>query len=79
MLDLVESFWRFIIPEQNISVPFLLVGHTADPHVVLDRSHLNYKSLLIGKLALLLEGVSDILSSIGNTGEIRPYHIMVHI
>ena len=47
-LDLVESFWKFVIPEQNLSVPFLLVGNTQDPHVVLDRSHLNFKSLLIG-------------------------------
>lgn len=52
MLDLVESFWRFHIPEQNISIPFLLVGHTQDPHVVLDRSHLNFKSLLIGHEAV---------------------------
>ncbi len=48
-LDLVESFWKFVIPEQSISVPFLLVGQTQDPEVTLDRSHLNFKSLLMGK------------------------------
>ena len=48
-VGLFESFWSFVIPEQNISVPFLIVGFTTDPNVSLDRSHLNYKSLLIGK------------------------------
>ena len=48
-MELVESFWRFVIPEQNISIPFLVVGNTHDPAVSLDRSHLNFKSLLIGQ------------------------------
>jgi len=43
-----ESFWKFIIPDQNISVPFLLVGETVDPAIHFDRSHLNFKALLIG-------------------------------
>uniref|UniRef100_A0A8C8S7Z5 HYDIN n=1 Tax=Pelusios castaneus TaxID=367368 RepID=A0A8C8S7Z5_9SAUR len=47
-LGITESFWTFTIPEQNISVPFLLVGNTTDPSVFLDRSHLNYFSLLVG-------------------------------
>uniref|UniRef100_A0A7M4E0K5 HYDIN axonemal central pair apparatus protein n=1 Tax=Crocodylus porosus TaxID=8502 RepID=A0A7M4E0K5_CROPO len=47
-LGITESFWTFTIPEQNISVPFLLVGNTTDPSVSLDRSHLNYQSLLVG-------------------------------
>ncbi|XP_010157275.1 PREDICTED: hydrocephalus-inducing protein-like, partial [Eurypyga helias] len=47
-LDITESFWVFTIPEQNISVPFLLVGNTTDPLVTLDRSHLNFHLLLIG-------------------------------
>ncbi|XP_064641495.1 hydrocephalus-inducing protein-like isoform X2 [Lineus longissimus] len=47
-LGIVESFWRFIIPEQNISIPFVLVGDTKEPSVSLDRSHFNFKSLLIG-------------------------------
>jgi hydrocephalus-inducing protein len=49
-LDLVESFWRFIIPDQNISVPFLLVGKAREPDIAMDRSHMNFKALLIGKL-----------------------------
>uniref|UniRef100_A0A670KA82 HYDIN axonemal central pair apparatus protein n=1 Tax=Podarcis muralis TaxID=64176 RepID=A0A670KA82_PODMU len=47
-LDTTESFWTFLIPEHNLSVPFLLVGHTTDPAVYLERSHLNFRSLLIG-------------------------------
>lgn len=48
-LDITESFWVFTIPEQSISVPFLLVGNTTDPLVTLDRSHLNFHLLLIGE------------------------------
>ncbi|KAL8194575.1 UNVERIFIED_CONTAM: hypothetical protein K2H54_025175 [Gekko kuhli] len=47
-LGITESFWTFTIPEHNISVPFLLVGHTTDPAVSLERYHINFHSLLIG-------------------------------
>ncbi|NWI09406.1 HYDIN protein, partial [Crypturellus soui] len=47
-LDITESFWLFTIPEQSVSIPFLLVGHATDPLVSLDRSHLNFHSLLVG-------------------------------
>ena len=47
-LDLVESFWLFTIPEQNVSVPFLLVGYASEPSVTFDRSHINFKQLLLG-------------------------------
>ncbi|XP_069724910.1 hydrocephalus-inducing protein homolog [Phaenicophaeus curvirostris] len=47
-LDITESFWVFTIPEQSVSVPFLLVGNATDPLVILDRSHLNFQLLLIG-------------------------------
>ncbi|KAM3920677.1 hydrocephalus-inducing protein homolog [Leptodactylus fuscus] len=49
VLDITESFWKFLIPEQNISVSFLLVGKAVEPSVSLDRSHLNFRSLLIGQ------------------------------
>lgn len=52
-LGLVESFWKFLIPELDITVPFLLVGDTRDPSITLDKSHLNYKSLLIGDCILM--------------------------
>ncbi|NXS73554.1 HYDIN protein, partial [Pandion haliaetus] len=47
-LDITESFWVFTIPEQSVSVPFLLVGNATDPLVTLDRSHLNFNLVLIG-------------------------------
>ncbi|XP_060779913.1 hydrocephalus-inducing protein homolog [Neoarius graeffei] len=47
-LDLVESFWTFLIPELKFSVPFLLVGTVKDPVVYIDHAHLNLGSLLIG-------------------------------
>ncbi|NXG37545.1 HYDIN protein, partial [Dromaius novaehollandiae] len=47
-LDITESFWVFTIPEQSVSIPFLLVGNTTDPLVSLDRSHLSFHSLLVG-------------------------------
>ncbi|XP_072551301.1 hydrocephalus-inducing protein homolog [Salminus brasiliensis] len=48
-LDLVESFWTFLIPEHNLSVPFLLVGTANEPVVYIDHAHLNLGSLLIGQ------------------------------
>ncbi|XP_062469968.1 hydrocephalus-inducing protein-like [Pezoporus occidentalis] len=47
-LDVTESFWIFTVPEQNISVPVLLVGNASDPLVTLNRSHLSFQLLLIG-------------------------------
>lgn len=52
-LDLTESFWRFFIQEHNVSLPFLLVGHTTEPVVSLDRSHFNFREILIGMLCFL--------------------------
>ena len=48
--ELIESFWRFFIPEQNVSMPFLLVGTSSEPAISLDRSHVNFKELLLGEL-----------------------------
>ncbi|MFT7810485.1 hydrocephalus-inducing protein homolog isoform X1 [Arapaima gigas] len=48
-LETVESFWTFLIPEQSISVPFLLVGVASDPKVYMDRVHVNLGSLLLGR------------------------------
>jgi len=49
-LDLVESLWTYEIAEQNVSVPFLLVGQSHDPAVTFDRSHVNFRSVLVGQL-----------------------------
>jgi len=51
-LDLVESLWTYEIAEQNVSVPFLLVGQSHDPAVTFDRSHINFRSVCIGQLML---------------------------
>lgn len=48
-LDLVESFWRFFVPEYNISIPFVMVGHTFEPALSFDRSHINFREILLGK------------------------------
>uniref|UniRef100_H2XZ27 Hydin adenylate kinase-like domain-containing protein n=1 Tax=Ciona intestinalis TaxID=7719 RepID=H2XZ27_CIOIN len=50
-LDTKESFWKFVILEQNISIPFLLVGHTHEPKVSLSASHINFNDLLVGRTA----------------------------
>ncbi|XP_069113582.1 hydrocephalus-inducing protein homolog isoform X2 [Argopecten irradians] len=51
-VDIVESFWKFHIPEQDITVPFLLVGKAREPDISMDRSHMNFKALLIGHQAV---------------------------
>ncbi|CAH1779299.1 unnamed protein product [Owenia fusiformis] len=51
-LGITESFWKFVIPEHNISIPFLLMGDAREPNIAMDRSHFNFKSLLIGHEAM---------------------------
>ncbi|XP_070253950.1 hydrocephalus-inducing protein homolog isoform X4 [Myotis yumanensis] len=48
-LKTTEAFWTFSVPEHNITVPFLLVGKASDPLVNLDKSHINFSCLLIGR------------------------------
>lgn len=48
-LELVESYWTFLIPEHNLSLPFLLVGAANEPVVYIDRAHVNLGSLLVGE------------------------------
>ncbi|KAB0347974.1 hypothetical protein FD754_012831 [Muntiacus muntjak] len=50
-LDISEAFWTFLIPEHNITVPFLLVGKATDPLINFDKSHINFSCLLIGREA----------------------------
>nr|XP_023421731.1 hydrocephalus-inducing protein homolog [Cavia porcellus] len=50
-LDITEALWTFLIPEHNISVPFLLVGRATEPVISLNKSHLNFHALLIGREA----------------------------
>eukprot|EP00854_Cymbomonas_tetramitiformis_P000766 gene766-1240_t len=49
--ELTETFWRFRIPEQDISVPFLLVGHVLEPAVTLDRASVQFNKVLLGTKA----------------------------
>ena len=53
-LDLVESFWRFFVPEYNISIPFVMVGHTFEPALSFDRSHINFREMLLGRVISVL-------------------------
>jgi len=46
---LVESFWDLVIPGNDIVVPFMLVAHVSEPDVVLDQSHINLGTVLLGK------------------------------
>ena len=44
--EMVESVWRFSIPA--LSQSFLLVGHTTEPAVLLDRAYVNLHSSRLG-------------------------------
>ena len=44
--EIVESLWRFSIP--SLSQSFLLVGHTTEPTVLLDRAYVNFHSTQLG-------------------------------
>jgi len=50
---LVESYWDLVIPGNNITVPFMLVAHVSEPNVVLDLSHINFGTVLLGKRVVL--------------------------
>ncbi len=55
-LGVVESFTTLRLSQHGISVPFLLVGDTRDTNISLDRSHLNFKTILIGEIKTILIG-----------------------
>ena len=46
----LESLWDFTIVGHDITVPFLLVAHVAQPDVQLDQSNLNFGHVLVGWL-----------------------------
>lgn len=43
-----EGFWQFRIPDQGITVPFLMVGHVKEPRVSLDRPGVHFGKVLVG-------------------------------
>eukprot|EP00501_MAST-03F_sp_TOSAG23-6_P000263 GSMAST32.ASY1.ANO1.269.1 assembled CDS len=42
-----ESFWRFSIPQRNVSTIFLLVGKVGEPRVRFDMPSINFKHVLL--------------------------------
>ncbi|XP_070763174.1 hydrocephalus-inducing protein homolog [Enoplosus armatus] len=67
--DVVESFWSFVIETLSLSVPFLCVGTTREPLVYLDRPHLDFGELLVGRK---VEQTVDLVN-----GEEEPFHFSV--
>ncbi|CAG9464033.1 unnamed protein product [Pedinophyceae sp. YPF-701] len=47
--ELLESHWVFRITQQNIEVPFLVVGHVSEPRVLLDRSAVHFQKVQVGR------------------------------
>lgn len=68
-LETVESLWSFSIPRLNISIPFLLVGHTSEPAIHMDRSIVNFRSMLVRHTS------RDIVHLINN--ESTPFHFSI--
>jgi hydrocephalus-inducing protein len=49
--EISEAFWRFRIPSQEISIPFLLVGNVLEPRVSLNCANVNFHKVLTGSRA----------------------------
>ncbi|XP_029378255.1 hydrocephalus-inducing protein homolog [Echeneis naucrates] len=48
-LDVVESYWTFLIEALSLSVPFLCVGNAREPLLYLSKPHLDLEELLVGR------------------------------
>ena len=46
-----ESFWQFNIPQHNITQMFLVAGRVLEPNVSMDKTHMNFSSVLLGATA----------------------------
>ncbi|KAJ9512718.1 hypothetical protein QJQ45_019009 [Haematococcus lacustris] len=46
--QLAEAFWTFRIPDQSITLPFLLVGHVSEPRITLDKPAISFGQCLVG-------------------------------
>nr|XP_046249402.1 hydrocephalus-inducing protein homolog [Scatophagus argus] len=68
-MDVVESFWSFVIETLSLSVPFLCVGTTREPLVYLDRPHVDFGEPLVGRK---VEKTVDLVN-----GEEEPFHFSV--
>ncbi|XP_031731518.1 hydrocephalus-inducing protein homolog isoform X1 [Anarrhichthys ocellatus] len=67
--EAVESFWSFTIEALSLSVPFLCVGTTKEPLVYLDRPHIDFGELLVGRK---VEQTVDLVN-----GEEKLFHFSV--
>lgn len=47
-LGAMESLWSFVIDPVSLSIPFLCVGSAREPHVYLDRTHIDFGEVLVG-------------------------------
>ena len=47
--DIIESMWKFYIPELNVTSKFILVGKTREPNVLLEECHHNFGPALVGQ------------------------------
>nr|XP_029134421.1 hydrocephalus-inducing protein homolog [Labrus bergylta] len=68
-LDVVESFWSFLIETLSLSVPFLCVGTAREPVVYLSRPHIDFGEVLVGRK---MEQTVDLVN-----GEDEPFHFSV--
>ncbi|XP_072290521.1 hydrocephalus-inducing protein homolog [Eucyclogobius newberryi] len=68
-MDIVESSWSFVIDTLSVSVPFLFVGTTREPHIYLDKALINFGDLLVGNKA-------EQTVNLVNTEE-EPFHFSV--
>ncbi|CAJ1057505.1 hydrocephalus-inducing protein homolog isoform X2 [Xyrichtys novacula] len=68
-LDTVESFWSFVIETLSLSVPFLCVGTAREPVIYLDRPHLDFGELLVGRK---VEHIVYVIN-----GEEEPFHYSI--
>jgi hydrocephalus-inducing protein len=45
---IIESMYRFEIPNHSLSVPFLLVGQVNEPQILFDKTFISFHPILIG-------------------------------
>ena len=41
--------WSFIIPDHKLTIPFLLVGRTSEPNLFMERTAVNFKTVLVNR------------------------------
>ncbi|RKP17692.1 hypothetical protein ROZALSC1DRAFT_23958, partial [Rozella allomycis CSF55] len=46
-IDVLETFWKFKIPSQNIQIPFMILCRSLEPSIYFDKTSVNFKSILV--------------------------------